>query len=208
MLRTLQNDFSGEGTEFCYILLFIDMIYIALLQGINVGGKNIIKMAELKKVFEDMGFQSVQSYIQSGNVLFISDKEEQQLRMEIETIIENTFGFPVAVILRTLSELETIVAGCPFTREEIAGAMNVSEGEVLYVSMFVRDPSSKDIERLAKYNTLQDKYKIAGRNIYFLFYNSIRNSKLAGSLQKTDIPSTSRNFKTISKLAELGKAMQ
>ncbi|MDR1504030.1 MAG: DUF1697 domain-containing protein [Prevotella sp.] len=184
------------------------MIYIALLRGINVGGKNIIKMAELKKVFENMGFHSVQSYIQSGNVLFISDKGEEQLRIEIEAIIEDTFGFPVVVILRTLEELEAIIADCPFTGEEITEAIAVSDSEILYVSMFTRNPSSKDIERLAKYNTQQDKYKIAGRNIYFLFYNSIRNSKLAGSLQKMDIPSTSRNFKTISKLAELGKVMR
>lgn len=184
------------------------MIYIALLRGINVGGKNIVKMAELKKVFENMGFHSVQSYIQSGNVLFISDKEEEQLRVEIETIIENTFGFPVTLILRTLDELETIIAECPFTGEDITEAIASSDGEALYVSMFARNPSLKDTERLTKYNTQQDKYKISGRNIYFLFYNSIRNSKLAASLQKTDILSTSRNFKTISKLAELGKAMR
>ncbi|GAB6122037.1 DUF1697 domain-containing protein [Dysgonomonas termitidis] len=184
------------------------MIYIALLRGINVGGKNIIKMAELKKVFENLGFQNVQSYIQSGNVLFISDKEEEQLRIEIETTIERTFGFPVAVILRTLSELETIIAGCPFTLKKIAGAMAASEGEVLYVSMFSRNPSSKDIGRLIKYDKEGDEYKIAGRDIYLLFCKSIRNSKLAGSIQKTDVPFTSRNFRTISKLAELGKTMK
>ena len=185
------------------------MIYIALLRSINVGGKNIIKMAELKTVFENLGFRNVQTYIQSGNVLFTSDREDdQQLRAEIEATIGNTFGFPVAVILRTLDELVTIISDCPFTEKEIAEAMIASEGEILYVSFFAGDPSPKDIEKLAKYKSGEDKYKIIGQNIYLLFCKSIRNSKLAGSLQKTDVSSTLRNFKTIHKLAELGQSMK
>lgn len=59
-------------------------IYIALLRGINVGGKNMIKMAELKQMFEGLGLSSVQTYIQSGNVLFRSQEEEESLRLKIE----------------------------------------------------------------------------------------------------------------------------
>ena len=59
-------------------------IYIALLRGINVGGKNLIKMAELKQMFEGLGLSNVQTYIQSGNVLFRSQEEEESLRLKIE----------------------------------------------------------------------------------------------------------------------------
>jgi uncharacterized protein (DUF1697 family) len=183
------------------------MIYIALLRGINVGGNNIIKMTDLKQMFQTLGIEQVQTYIQSGNVLFISDGHEEALRIQIETAIKNTFGFSVPVILRTLQELESIIHNYPFTEKEITDAESSSEGEVLYVSMFSQMPSQKDIERFAKCEGGDDKYVIAGRDIYFLFSKSIRNSKLAGVFQKTDVPSTARNKKTIAKLVELAKQL-
>lgn len=77
-------------------------VYIALLRGINVGGKNMIKMADLKRTFEALGLGRVQTYIQSGNVLFDSDEEEKTLRDRIEREIEAVFGFSVSVILERL----------------------------------------------------------------------------------------------------------
>ncbi|HEX9024877.1 MAG TPA: DUF1697 domain-containing protein, partial [Clostridium sp.] len=76
-------------------------VYIALLRGINVGGKNIIKMNDLKRVFESIGLIEVQTYIQSGNVLFKSSDEKEMLLNKIEREIKNVFGFSVTVILRT-----------------------------------------------------------------------------------------------------------
>lgn len=77
-------------------------IYIAFLRGINVGGKNLIKMADLKRVFEKIKLYEVKTYIQSGNVLFKSDDTEEELKNKIEHEIEAFFGFSVKVILRTL----------------------------------------------------------------------------------------------------------
>ncbi len=73
-------------------------VYIALLRGINVGGKNIIKMADLKRVFESIGLCEVKTYIQSGNVLFKSNEAEKSLCNKIEYEIEAIFGIPVKVI--------------------------------------------------------------------------------------------------------------
>ena len=109
--------------------------YIALLRGINVGGKNIIKMAELKQVFEAIGLCEVKTYIQSGNVLFRSNEEEEPLRKRIENEIELTFGFPVSVVLRTAAEMERISFNCPFSEEEISEAESSSEAESLYVAL-------------------------------------------------------------------------
>lgn len=75
-------------------------VYIALLRGINVGGKNIIKMNDLKKVFESIGLNEVQTYIQSGNVLFKSSEENELLLKKIEHEIEKVFGFSVTVIIK------------------------------------------------------------------------------------------------------------
>jgi uncharacterized protein (DUF1697 family) len=94
-------------------------IYMALLRGINVGGKNKIKMAELKALFERLGFSRVQTYINSGNVLFESQENEETLLSQIENEIENTFRLSIRVVLRTYNQLVGIIASCPY-REDVA----------------------------------------------------------------------------------------
>jgi uncharacterized protein (DUF1697 family) len=183
-------------------------IYIALLRGINVGGKNIIKMAELKRVFEEIGLCEVKTYIQSGNVLFKSSEGEETLREKIENEIESVFGFPVIVILRTITELEQIILNCPFSKEEVSEAEAASKSESLYVALLIHVPLEEKIEHLKAYRSESEEYKILGREVFLLFYNSIRNSKLANNLKKLDAPATVRNWKTINKLAELAKAME
>lgn len=183
-------------------------IYIALLRGINVGGKNIIKMAELKRVFEAIGLYEVQTYIQSGNVLFKSNEGEEPLGKKIEHEIEAAFGFSVTVVLRTAAELEQIILNCPFSKEEVYEAESSSEAESLYVSLLTHAPSQEKIERLNVYRNESDMYQIIGREVFLLFRNSIRNSKIANNLQKLDVPGTVRNWKTINKLTVLAKAME
>lgn len=182
--------------------------YIALLRGINVGGKNIIKMVDLKRVFEAMGLCEIQTYIQSGNVLFKSNEKEESLCKKIEHDIEAAFRFSVPVILRTSEELEWIIRNCPFSAEEVLQAESTSEGESLYVSFLMHVPSQENIERFDAYKSESDEYKIEGREVFLLFHNSIRNSKLANNLQKLDVTATTRNWKTINKLAILAKAKE
>lgn len=183
-------------------------IYIALLRGINVGGKNIIKMAELKRAFEEIGLCEVKTYIQSGNVLFKSNEEEELLRKKIEMKIEENFGFSMIVVLRTIVDLEQIILNCPFSEAEILEAESASKVESLYVSLLTYTPSQESIELLKAYRSECDNYKVLGREVYLLFHHSISKSKLANNLKKLDVPSTVRNWKTINKLTELSKAME
>lgn len=183
-------------------------IYIALLRGINVGGKNIIKMAELKHMFEAMGMGQVQTYIQCGNVLFESEEAEGTLRKRIEREIELAFGFSIAVMLRTAEELKRIAANCPFSEEEICEAEASAEGESLYVSFLLEEPTQEGIDRLSAFESESDKYRIEGREIFLLFRQSIRKSKLANNLQKLNVPATVRNWKTINKLVDLVSAKE
>ncbi|GIO13757.1 hypothetical protein J19TS2_33120 [Cohnella xylanilytica] len=185
--------------------------YVALLRGINVGGKNKIKMADLKREFENLGYGSVRTYIQSGNVLFESDEGEAALRESIEGKIDSAFGIPAKVILRTSDELSRLAAGCPFSPEEIAEAEALGQGESLYVSMMADEPSAEGVAKLAAAYPAdgEDKYVIRGRDVYLLFRGSVRDSKLAMHLGKLDVPATTRNWKTLGKLVELagvGKA--
>jgi uncharacterized protein (DUF1697 family) len=88
--------------------------YVALLRGINVGGKNLIKMPELKSCFEDRGFGDVVTYIQSGNVLFGSDvSTTAELTRDIEAMLSDTFGYRASVVLRSRRQMRAIVDGSP-----------------------------------------------------------------------------------------------
>jgi uncharacterized protein (DUF1697 family) len=181
-------------------------IYIALLRGINVGGKNMIKMADLKRIFETLGLSQLETYIQSGNILFESAENEDTLREKIQKEIEKAYGFSVAVVLRTSEELVQIIEDCPFTKDEIIQAeMANTEGESLYVSLLTHAPEQEYKDKLDSYRSENDEFQMMNRDIYILLRHSIRNSKLANNLPKLDVAATTRNWKTMNKLYELVK---
>ena len=88
--------------------------YAALLRGINVGGKNLIKMTELKACFEALGFRNLSTYIQSGNVIFSSDESDRaKLTSQVEDALSKTFNYSSRVVLRSFKEMKNIVAHAP-----------------------------------------------------------------------------------------------
>lgn len=89
--------------------------YLALLRGINVGGKKVIAMQELRRVFEDAGFGGVSTFIQSGNVFFESSEErEEVLQVKLEGHLHRALCYEVPVVLRTAAEVEGLVRSDPF----------------------------------------------------------------------------------------------
>ena len=182
-------------------------IYIALLRGINVGGKNSIKMAELKQHLAAMGLRKVQTYIQSGNVLFESEKEENILRDEIEKEIYSKFGFHVPVVLRTLLQMQQMIDDCPYSQEAIEARQKEKDVEVFYLILFQNPPSQEDIKRLSDAKAQDEFFEIIGRDMYLFLNDSIRFSKLAAILQKTQSVNTARNLRTLNKLSFLANAI-
>lgn len=87
--------------------------YLALLRGINVGGKNLISMAALRAFFEAQGFQDVTTYIQSGNVLFSSNEGASTLVPRIESGLSVAFGYTASIVLRSKQELRRVVREAP-----------------------------------------------------------------------------------------------
>nr|WP_301553489.1 DUF1697 domain-containing protein [Desulfuribacillus stibiiarsenatis] len=154
-----------------------------------------------------MGLFEVKTYIQSGNVLFKSNEVEESLCNKIEHEIETVFGIPVKVVLRTSTELEEIILNCPFSEDEVTQAETLSEVESLYVALLAQHPLKEKIECIDVYRSESDKYQIVGREVYLLFHHSIWNSKLANNLYKLNVPTTVRNWKTLSKLVQLAKTM-
>lgn len=186
------------------------MTYIALLRGINVGGKRIVKMAELKNVLLALGLKDVKTYIQSGNVLFRLDEKVDVLAVqgEIEKEIKRVWGFDVPVVMRSVGELEQLIKRCPFSDDEVKQAERQSGKESLYVTFMASVPGNERIDLLKAYESEHESYFVIGREVYLLFRDSIRNSKLASNLQKVDAASTVRNWKTVNKLYELGMGME
>jgi len=87
--------------------------YVALLRGINVGGRNKVSMADLRGAFEDAGYRSVTTYIQSGNVLFESDRPSGSLESDLETALERRLGIPLVVVVRSHRQLRNVVDKAP-----------------------------------------------------------------------------------------------
>jgi uncharacterized protein (DUF1697 family) len=178
--------------------------YIALLRAVNMGGRNMIKMAELKRVFEALGFGRVQTYIQSGNVLFTTEEAEQPLRQSIEREIKAAFGFPVTTVLRTTAELRQLIGNCPFAEDTLR------EGESLYVSLLAEAPSPEGIERLLAYDSETDECRILCREVFVLYRQPMPDSKLQNTFleQKLGVRATARNWRTINTLADMAQALE
>jgi uncharacterized protein (DUF1697 family) len=178
------------------------MVYLALLRGINVGGHRLVKMADLRAMFAALGFHEAQTYIQSGNVIFRATEAEEPLRERIERQIAATFGFPVAVVLRTADEMARAVANCPFMADALG------DGESLYVALLADVPPAAGVERLLACATEPDEWRIVGREVYLLYRQHLRLSQLTNNLleSKIGIPATTRNWRTITTLAAMSEA--
>lgn len=183
-------------------------IYIALLRGINVGGKNKIKMAELKSLFQSLGCSRVQTYIQSGNVVFESSEEEVQLHNKIEQEIANVFSITLHVVIRTATELERVIENCPFSEDMLKEAKAATEAESFYVSFLSEPPAQERVNQLSPLQNEENEFQIHGKDVYLLLREGIRNSKLANNLYKLNVPSTIRNWKTVNKLHAMAKATE
>jgi uncharacterized protein (DUF1697 family) len=176
-------------------------IYFALLRGINVGGHNMIKMAELKRMFEELGYERVQTYINSGNVIFESSENVNTLEGQIEREISKVFGFNIAVVLRTADELSSIIDKSPF------GELVLTEGQSIHLTLLKEAPTQEQIDKLPVVDQGDDEYYINGKEIYVLYRNSILNSKLPKKFQNL-LPATARNWKTIMKLDAMARALK
>lgn len=111
--------------------------YVALLRGINVGGHHKVPMATLRETLENMGFRQVKTLLNTGNVLFEAEKEREEVLAEkLAVQLENTFGFPVPVIVRIADNIKEIVAANPFREIKVTPATR------LYVSFLPDTPKN------------------------------------------------------------------
>jgi uncharacterized protein (DUF1697 family) len=176
--------------------------YVALLRGINVGGKNKIRMTDLSAFFLEAGCKNVRTFIQSGNVIFnTSAKFSARVPALIAARITDSLGYNTPVVLRSMAELEDAVSNNPFLK---AGALEDS----LHVLFLADLPSTSKIEALDPDRSPGDEYIVRGRDVYLRLPNGVADSKLTNAYfdSKLGTKSTGRNWRTVIKLLELMKA--
>ena len=176
-------------------------VYIALLRGINVSGHKIVKMERLRAACAALGFTEVKTYVQSGNVIFASpDRSLVALAKRIERKILEEFGFSVPVFLTTVKELEGVIHRNPFSQKPGIDPTK------LHVTFLSGDPPPTALGILSPLAAGPEQLKVLGREIHLYCPNGYGNTKLSNTNieKKLSVGATTRNWKTINTLLELG----
>ena len=172
---------------------------VALLRGVNVGGKNMLPMKDLAAMFAKAGCRDVATYIQSGNVVFGADaKIVKGLAAAIAKQVEAQFGLRVPVVLRTAAELKKVIRSNPFLKD---GA----DVETLHVCFLADLPGAELVAALDAGRSAPDEFSVVGREIYTRLPNGAARTKLTNAYfdSKLKTVSTMRNWRTVLKLAQL-----
>ena len=173
------------------------MIYLSLLRGINISGKKKIIMKDLKALYASLGFTNVITYIQSGNVIFESDEDENKLIEKIEKAITQNYGFDVPVQIRNVTKFEDIIKCCPFSDLDLE-----EEGTRVMVTFLAEEASEEFIKKLMTYLHKPERLVIMGKEIYLHYPNGYEKSKLSNNFieNKLQVQVTTRNWNTVVKL--------
>lgn len=176
--------------------------YVALLRGVNVGGKNKILMTDLASLFQDLECRSITTYIQSGNVIFSADaKTAAKANHLICGNIKEQFGFQTTIVLRSQTEIARIEKANPFVNENLPAAK-------LYVMFLAERPSAKHLSQLGHNRSQPDQFTVIGSEIFLCLSNDAAVTKLTNAYfdAKLKTVSTMRNWRTVQKLSELMRA--
>lgn len=173
--------------------------YVSLFRGINVGGRQMIRMDELKALHESLELKEVVTYIQSGNVVFTSDDADAaQLARQIEEGFAQKFGFHVQVMVRTSEELREIIANNPFQNQQ-------KEPKRVLVLFLATRPETTALEDLHKSYLGPEEFFLIGQELYIYYPDGMGRSKLTLPLieKKLKTTGTGRNWNTVLQLEKL-----
>jgi len=178
--------------------------YIALLRGVNVGGNNVVKMAELRTELEARGLRNVRTYIQSGNILCESDGAAETVEGIVGAALAAMLGKTIEVVVRSFDELERILAECPYTPS------SPEEGKRILVAL-MRGPASPEALEAALRGGPEeadsgDAFLVKEREAYFRFGTNMSESPLGDRMMKLKGNGvTTRNWNTMDKLLTMSR---
>jgi uncharacterized protein (DUF1697 family) len=171
--------------------------FISMLRGINVGIQKRLRMETLRGFYKELGFNSIRTYVQSGNVVFESAEQDQsKLVRLIEAKIEQTCGYPVQVFIRQADELQRILADNPFLNDRN------EDPSKLHVTFLYRIPSEPWWSEFVPPRDTTDEFARTNKAIYLFCPNGYGKTRLSNSFfeRKLGIPVTTRNWNTVNNL--------
>jgi len=172
--------------------------YIAILRGINVSGQKKIKMADLRELLNNSGLEDLQTYIQSGNIIFkSSQRDSSKLAQLIKSKISEHYDFEVPVIIRDGEDWQSAIARNPFTEEK--------EGVDLQrvgVTFLENEPNRNLVSEIEERDYSPDEFVIDGKEIYLHCPTGFGKTKLTNNFfeSKLKVTATTRNWKTVNTL--------
>lgn len=175
--------------------------YVALLRGVNVGGRNRLPMADLREIFSAAGCSAVRTYIQSGNVVFEAEQDLAERVPEMVTeSIRRRFGHETAVVVRSHEELRQVAASSPFDAS--------GDPRFLQVAFLEDTPGAEAVSRLDPQRSPPDAFAVRGRHVYLHYPDGVARSKLTNEYLAARLrtASTMRNWRTVLKLLEMLEA--
>lgn len=168
-------------------------LYFVLLKAVNVGGKNLLPMKDLKVVLNGAGFENVETYIQSGNIVLESSVYPEE---EIAKLILSNFKFKPDLVVLSEEEFDEIVSNNPYRGHE---------GKFVHF-YFCKEVPKIDAEKLATLASQTERYQQIGNVFYLHAPDGIGRSKLVAGLESClGVPATGRNLNTVQKLSSMKK---
>ncbi|GAC1637149.1 MAG: DUF1697 domain-containing protein [Candidatus Acidiferrum sp.] len=179
-------------------------VAISLLRAVNVGGHAVVKMADLKALYESLKLTDVQTYVQSGNVVFrTEEKDLSKLSARIQAAITKKCGVTPGVILRMTNEMQAIVARNPFAKRH---DIEPAKLHVFFLNAELCKTSSEQLRALP----VREEIVPSGRELFIYFPDGAGKSKLPGAkLDKIcGTRGTARNWNTVTKLLEIAERLE
>src|SRR2546423_2574614 len=178
-------------------------ICIALLRGINVGGKNVLPMEELVAMLGDLGAQKVKTYIQSGNAVFqLNDKDTSQFSNHIRAKIKKRHDFEPYVLLLDLEDIERVIQQNPFPEAE-------ADPRALHAGFLAAAPERPDLKTLESLKSISERFRLIDRELYLHAPTGVGRSKLAARAEKLlGVPMTDRNWRTVLTLWKMAQELK
>ncbi|MGB3949140.1 MAG: DUF1697 domain-containing protein [Bacteroidia bacterium] len=176
-------------------------VFLSILRGINVSGQKKILMSDLKLLYEELDFKKVQTFIQSGNVIFES-KSSKLLADKIEQKIKQKYAFDVPVIIRTMDEMEKIIKNNPFIKTKGI------ETDKLHITYLSKPTTAENIKKTKQYTFEPDAFEIIEEQVYIYCPNGYGRTKLTNTFfeKKLNVSATTRNWKTSNELLTIMKS--